>query len=40
MVTMPKGKDRRLKEKFINGINDNDMMTEIIREMTAIQKTI
>ena len=34
-----KEKDRRLKEQFINGINDEDMMTEIIRELTKIQKT-
>ena len=25
--------DRRLKEQFINGINDDDMMTEKIREL-------
>ena len=25
--------DRRLKELFINGIHDNDMMPEIIREL-------
>ena len=34
-----KEKDRKLKEQFIDGINDNDMMTEIIRELTAIKKT-
>ena len=31
-------KERRLKEQLMNGIN-NDMMTEIIRELTAIKKT-
>ena len=34
-----KEKDRRFKEQFIDGIGDNDMMTEIIRELTAIKKT-
>ena len=34
-----KGKDRRLKEQFINGINDGDMMTKIIGELTTIKKT-
>ena len=33
-----KEKDSRLKELFINGIND-DIMTEVIRELTAIKKT-
>ena len=28
----------RLKEQFINGINDDDMMTEIIKEVTVIKK--
>ena len=32
-----KEKDRRLKEQFINGIND-EMMTEIIGELTIIRK--
>ena len=32
-------KDRRLKKKFINGINDDDMVTDIIRELTSITKT-
>ena len=27
-----KEKDRRLKEQFINGINDDDMMTGIIKK--------
>ena len=31
-------KDRRFKEHFINGIDD--MITEIIRELTVIKKTI
>ena len=30
---------RRLKEQFKNGINNDDMMTEIIRELTAPKKT-
>ena len=34
-----KGKDKRLKEQFINSINDNDMMTEIIRELITVLKT-
>ena len=37
-----KEKDRRLKDQFINSINDyddNDMMTEIMRELTAIKNT-
>ena len=34
-----KDKDRILKEQFINGINEDDMMTETIRELTAIKKT-
>ena len=32
-----KEKDRRLKEQFINGIND-DMMTKIMWELTTIKK--
>ena len=31
--------DKRLKEDFIIGINDNDMMTKIIRKLTSIKKT-
>ena len=27
-----------LKEQFINGINDDGVITEIIRELTAIKK--
>ena len=34
-----KEKVRKLKELFINGMNDDDMMTEIIRELTTIKKT-
>ena len=34
-----KDKDRRLEEQFINGINDDDMMTEIIWEWTTVKKT-
>ena len=30
---------RRSKEQWTNGINHNDMMTEIIRELTTIKKT-
>ena len=32
-----KEKDRRLKEQFINGINNDNIMTELIRELTAIK---
>ena len=32
-------KDRRLKLQLINGINDDDIMTEIRRQLTAIKKT-
>ena len=34
-----KEKDRRLKEQFINGINDDEMKTEIIWELNAVKKT-
>ena len=34
-----KEKDRRLKEQFINGINDDKMMAEIIGELTTVKKT-
>ena len=34
-----KEKDRRLEEKFISGLNNGDIITEIIRELTAIKKT-
>ena len=33
-----KEKDRQLKEQFINGKNDDDMMSEIIRELTTIKR--
>ena len=33
-----KERDRRLKEQFINGINDDDMMTEIISELSVFKK--
>ena len=29
--------DRQLKEQFIQGLNDTDMLGEIIRELTKIQ---
>ena len=32
-------KDRRFKEQFINGINDDDRMTEIKRGLAAIKNT-
>ena len=32
-------RDGRLKEQFINSINDEEMMTEIIIEATAIKET-
>ena len=31
-------KKRKLKEQFINGINNSDMMTEVIWELTTIKK--
>ena len=34
-----KGTDRYLKEQFINGMNDDVMIKEIIRELTAINDT-
>ena len=34
-----KEKDRRLKEQFINGINNEDKMTELPRELMAVTKT-
>ena len=33
------GKDRTLNEQFINGINDDGMMTEIVRELTTRKMT-
>ena len=32
-------KKKRLKEQFINDINNDDMVTEIIRELPAVLKT-
>ena len=37
-MSMNTESDRRLKEQFINGINDNDMMTGIIRVLTVIKR--
>ena len=34
-----KEKDSRLKEQFINGINDIYMVTKIVRELTGIKET-
>ena len=34
-----KEKDRRLKEQFINGITDDDTMTEIKKRATEIKMT-
>ena len=33
-----KEKDRKLKEQFINDISDDDIMTEIIKELIATKK--
>ena len=30
--------DRQLKEQFIHSLNDTDMLTEIISELTKIQE--
>ena len=32
-----KEQDRKLKEKFINNTDDNNMITEITRELTSIK---
>ena len=32
--------DRQLKEQFINGLNDNDMFAEIIRELTKAKESV
>ena len=32
--------DRQLKEQFIHGSNENDMLTEIICELTTMSNTI
>ena len=34
-----KERDKKLKEQFINGINDDDLMMKITRELTVIKKT-
>ena len=31
--------DRQFKEPFIHGLNDNDMLAEIIRELTKANKS-
>ena len=31
--------DRQLKEQFIHGINDNDILVEIIRELTKTEES-
>ena len=31
--------DRQLKEQFLQGLNDNDMLTEIIRELTKAEES-
>ena len=35
-----KYKDRRLKELFIIGINNDEMMTEIIQELLQLRKQL
>ena len=35
-----KKEDRQLKEWFIHGLNDNDMLIEIICELTAMNDMI
>ena len=32
--------DRQLKEQFIHGLNDTDILAEIIRELTKIQEIL
>ena len=34
-----KEKDRRLKEQFINGVSDKEMMAEITSEFSTIKET-
>ena len=34
-----KALDRQLKEQFIQGLNDNNMLAEIIRELTKTKET-
>ena len=31
--------DRKLKEQFIHGLNDNDMLAEIIRELSKAEES-
>ena len=31
--------DRQLNEQFIHGLNDNDMLAEIIRELTTAEES-
>ena len=31
-------KDKRLKEQFINGVNDDNMMTGVIWELTKMKR--
>ena len=31
--------DRQLKEQFLHGLNDNDMLAEIIRELTKAEES-
>ena len=31
--------DRKLKEQFIHAVNDNDMITEIMRELTKAEES-
>ena len=33
-------RDRWLKEQFISGINDKDIKTEIIKELTVIKRLL
>ena len=35
-----KGVDRQLKQQFIYGLNDDEMSTEIIRELTKCEKNV
>ena len=30
--------DRQLKQQFVHGLNDNDMLAEIIRELTKMEE--
>ena len=34
-----KERERQLKEQFIHGLNDTDMLAEIIMELTKVEKT-